>query len=741
MKKVLVANRGEIAIRVFRALTELGIPTVGVYAQEDEGSVHRFKADEAYLVGKGKKPIDAYLDIEDLIRIAKDSGADGIHPGYGFLSENIDFARRCQEEGIKFIGPSLEHLDIFGDKIKAKVAAVEAGIQSIPGSDGPVANIDEVIAFAEAYNYPIMIKAALGGGGRGMRMAFNEQEAREGFERARSEALAAFGNDEIYVEKYIQDPKHIEIQILGDEHGNIVHLYERDCSVQRRHQKVVEVAPCVSMSDEVRHEICNAALQLMKHVGYVNAGTVEFLLEGDQFYFIEVNPRVQVEHTITELITGIDIVQSQILIAQGQDLHKEIGIPQQENIPLIGAAIQCRITTEDPLNNFFPDTGKINTYRSPGGFGIRLDAGNGFQGTVVTPFFDSLLVKLCVHASTFDQAVRKTERSLIEFRIRGVKTNIPFMFNVITHPIFVSGDAKTTFIDTTPELFEFPKTRDRGNKTMQYIGNITVNGFPGIQKGHKKFYDKPRIPTDIVVPEQKIITAKNILDEKGPTAVSEWIKDQNRVLLTDTTFRDAHQSLLATRIRTNEMQAIAAETQAAIPQLFSSEMWGGATFDVAYRFLSEDPWKRLKKLRSQMPDTLLQMLFRGSNAVGYQNYPDNGLEEFIRLAAKNGIDVFRIFDSLNWTKQMEKSIQYVRDNDKIAEAAICYTGDINDPTQTKYTIQYYKEMAKELESLGAHIIAIKDMAGLLKPQAAYRLISELKDTVNLPIHLHTQDTS
>ncbi|MFZ2372756.1 MAG: pyruvate carboxylase, partial [Trichococcus flocculiformis] len=636
MKKVLVANRGEIAIRVFRALTELGIPTVGVYAQEDEGSVHRFKADEAYLVGKGKKPIDAYLDIEDLIRIAKDSGADGIHPGYGFLSENIDFARRCQEEGIKFIGPSLEHLDIFGDKIKAKVAAVEAGIQSIPGSDGPVANIDEVIAFAEAYNYPIMIKAALGGGGRGMRMAFNEQEAREGFERARSEALAAFGNDEIYVEKYIQDPKHIEIQILGDEHGNIVHLYERDCSVQRRHQKVVEVAPCVSMSDEVRHEICNAALQLMKHVGYVNAGTVEFLLEGDQFYFIEVNPRVQVEHTITELITGIDIVQSQILIAQGQDLHKEIGIPQQENIPLIGAAIQCRITTEDPLNNFFPDTGKINTYRSPGGFGIRLDAGNGFQGTVVTPFFDSLLVKLCVHASTFDQAVRKTERSLIEFRIRGVKTNIPFMFNVITHPIFVSGDAKTTFIDTTPELFEFPKTRDRGNKTMQYIGNITVNGFPGIQKGHKKFYDKPRIPTDIVVPEQKIITAKNILDEKGPTAVSEWIKDQNRVLLTDTTFRDAHQSLLATRIRTNEMQAIAAETQAAIPQLFSSEMWGGATFDVAYRFLSEDPWKRLKKLRSQMPDTLLQMLFRGSNAVGYQNYPDNGLEEFIRLAAKNG---------------------------------------------------------------------------------------------------------
>lgn len=742
MKKVLVANRGEIAIRIFRALTELGIATVGVYAQEDEGSVHRFKADEAYLVGKGKKPIEAYLDVEGLIAIAKDTGSDAIHPGYGFLSENIDFARRCAEEGITFIGPNLHHLDIFGDKIKAKTAAVAAGIQSIPGSDGPVNSLEEVLAFAGQFSYPIIIKAALGGGGRGMRVARNEAEAREGFSRARSEALAAFGNDEIYVEKYIENPKHIEVQILGDQHGNVVHLYERDCSVQRRHQKVVEVAPCVNMSEEQRMRICDAALQLMQHVGYVNAGTVEFLVEGDQFYFIEVNPRVQVEHTITELITGIDIVQAQIMIAQGLDLHSDIGIPQQQDIPLNGTAIQCRITTEDPLNNFFPDTGKINTYRSPGGFGIRLDAGNGFQGTVVTPFFDSLLVKACVHALTFDQAVRKMNRSLKEFRIRGVRTNIPFLSNVVSHPVFVSGDAKTTFIDTTPELFVFPPTLNRGNKTMEYIGNITVNGFPGIERSTgKKYYTEPRVPQTISVPSEAPVSAKKILDEHGPSALSEWVKAQSSVLLTDTTFRDAHQSLLATRVRSRDLLAIADATQKGMPHLFSAEMWGGATFDVAYRFLSEDPWERLRKLREQMPDTLFQMLFRGSNAVGYQNYPDNVLESFIHTAAENGIDVFRIFDSLNWTKQMEKSIQYVRDAGKVAEAAICYTGDANDPAETKYTVQYYVDLAKELEGMGAHIIAIKDMAGLLKPQAAYRLISELKKNISLPIHLHTHDTS
>ncbi|EPH95272.1 pyruvate carboxylase [Enterococcus faecalis 13-SD-W-01] len=739
MEKVLVANRGEIAVRVFRACTELGIKTVGIYAEEDEYSVHRFKADEAYLVGKGKKPIDAYLDIEGIIEIAKECGADAIHPGYGFLSENLTFARRCEEENLIFIGPKLHHLDIFGDKIKAKTAAIEAGIASIPGTDGPVESIDEVLAFADTHGYPIMIKAALGGGGRGMRVAHDENSAREGYDRAKSEAKAAFGSDEVYVEKYIANPKHIEVQILGDQHGNIIHLFERDCSVQRRHQKVVEVAPCVSMSEEQRQEICQAAVKLMKHVGYVNAGTVEFLVEGDHFYFIEVNPRVQVEHTITELITDVDIVTTQILIAQGKDLHKEIGLPEQDKIMLKGSAIQCRVTTEDPLNNFLPDTGKIDTYRSPGGFGVRLDVGNAYAGYVVTPYFDSLLVKVCSFGADFDTALLKMERSLKEFRIRGVKTNIPFMLNVVTHPEFQSGEAKTTFIDNTPNLFKFPRLRDRGNKTMKYIGEITVNGFPGVEKSEKPFYEEPRMPEDLDLRSYR--TAKNILDEQGADAVTDWIKSQENLLLTDTTFRDAHQSLLATRVRTQDLKKIARLTGDGLPELFSSEMWGGATFDVAYRFLNEDPWKRLRKIRSLMPNTLLQMLFRGSNAVGYSNYPDNVLVEFVKEAAAQGIDVFRIFDSLNWIPQMEKSIQAVRDSGKIAEAAICYTGDINDPSRAKYNVQYYKDMAKELERLGAHIIAIKDMAGLLKPQAAYRLISELKDTVDVPIHLHTHDTS
>lgn len=741
MKKVLVANRGEIAIRIFRALTELQIDTVGIYAQEDEKSVHRFKADEAYLVGKGKKPIEAYLDIEDIIRIAKDSGAEAIHPGYGFLSENIGFARRCEEEGIIFIGPQLHHLDIFGDKIKAKEAALKAGLQTIPGTDGPVKDLSEVKDFGDQHGYPIIIKAALGGGGRGMRVVHDSSELEESFQRAQSEAKAAFGSGEVYVERYIQDPKHIEVQILGDQHGNIVHLYERDCSVQRRHQKVVEVAPCVSISEELREEMCQSAVQLMEHVGYENAGTVEFLLENNRYYFIEVNPRVQVEHTISEMITGVDIVQAQILIAQGLDLHKDIHIPHQADMPLMGAAIQCRITTEDPLNNFLPDTGKINTYRSPGGFGIRLDAGNGFQGTVVTPFFDSLLVKACVQASTFELAAQKMMRSLKEFRIRGVKTNIPFMQNVIAHKEFLSGDAKTTFIDSTPELYQFSTVRDRGNKTMEYIGNISVNGFPGIDHGKKPFFEEPRKPKQLIVPQEPILSAKQILDVQGADAVSSWLKQQHAVQLTDTTFRDAHQSLLATRVRTQDLLGIAADTQRALPQLFSTEMWGGATFDVAYRFLNEDPWDRLKKLRKEMPNVLFQMLFRGSNAVGYQNYPDNVIEAFIKQAAENGIDVFRIFDSLNWIPQMEKSIQAVRDNGKIAEGTICYTGNFLDPVQTKYTLNYYKEMAKELEQLGSHIIGIKDMSGILKPQAAYQLISELKGTVDLPIHLHTHDTS
>ncbi|NNU82442.1 pyruvate carboxylase [Geobacillus sp. BMUD] len=741
IRKVLVANRGEIAIRVFRACTELDIRTVAIYSKEDVGSYHRYKADEAYLVGEGKKPIEAYLDIEGIIEIAKTHDVDAIHPGYGFLSENIQFAKRCREEGIIFIGPNEDHLDMFGDKVKARHAAMKAGIPVIPGSDGPVGGLEDVVRFAETHGYPIIIKAALGGGGRGMRIVRSKSEVKEAFERAKSEAKAAFGSDDVYVEKLIEKPKHIEVQILGDHEGNIVHLYERDCSVQRRHQKVVEVAPSVSLSDELRERICEAAVQLMKSVGYVNAGTVEFLVSGDEFYFIEVNPRIQVEHTITEMITGIDIVQSQILIADGFSLHSpEVGIPKQEDIRINGYAIQSRVTTEDPLNNFMPDTGKIMAYRSGGGFGVRLDAGNGFQGAVITPYYDSLLVKVSTWALTFEQAARKMLRNLREFRIRGIKTNIPFLENVVQHPKFLSGEYDTSFIDTTPELFVFPRRKDRGTKMLTYIGTVTVNGFPGIGKKKKPVFDKPRVPK---VSQTEPIPAgtKQILDERGPEGLVRWIQEQPRVLLTDTTFRDAHQSLLATRVRTIDLLRIAEPTARLLPNLFSLEMWGGATFDVAYRFLKEDPWDRLLKLRERIPNVLFQMLLRSANAVGYKNYPDNVIREFVDKSAQAGIDVFRIFDSLNWVKGMTVAIDAVRQSGKIAEAAICYTGDILDPNRPKYNLDYYKALAKELEQAGAHILGIKDMAGLLKPQAAYVLISALKETVDIPIHLHTHDTS
>lgn len=741
IRKVLAANRGEIAIRVFRACTELNIRTVAIYSKEDSGSYHRFKADEAYLVGEGKKPIDAYLDIEGIIEIAKKSGVDAIHPGYGFLSENIQFAKRCEEEGIVFIGPKCEHLDMFGDKVKARVQAELANIPVIPGSDGPVSSLEEVAEFGSEFGFPIIIKASLGGGGRGMRIVNSVEEVKEAFERAKSEAKAAFGNDEVYVEKFIQKPKHIEVQILGDHQGNIVHLYERDCSVQRRHQKVVEMAPSVSLTDELRANICNAAIQLMENVSYVNAGTVEFLVADDQFYFIEVNPRVQVEHTVTEMITGVDIVQSQILIAEGHGLHSEkVNIPEQADIPLFGYAIQSRITTEDPLNNFMPDTGRLMTYRSASGFGVRLDAGNAFQGAVITPYYDSLLVKVSTWALSFEQAANKMSRNLSEFRIRGIKTNIPFLENVIKHEKFRKGEIDTSFIDTTPELFSFPVRKDRGTKMLSYIGNVTVNGFPGIEKIKKPIFETPKkiiLPGDLGYTEG----TKQILHSRGPDGLVDWIKKQKEVLITDTTFRDAHQSLLATRVRTTDMLCVAEPTAKLLPNLFSTEMWGGATFDVAYRFLKEDPWERLLVLREKMPNILFQMLLRGANAVGYKNYPDNVIREFVQLSAHAGIDVFRIFDSLNWVKGMEVAIDAVRQSGKIAEASICYTGDIDDPTRTKFTIDYYKQLAKELENQGAHILAIKDMAGLLKPSAAYRLISELKDTVDLPIHLHTHDTS
>ncbi|GAF24271.1 pyruvate carboxyl transferase [Bacillus sp. JCM 19047] len=741
IKKVLVANRGEIAIRIFRACSELNIRTVAIYSKEDTGAFHRYKADEAYLVGKGKKPIDAYLDIEDIIATAKANDVDAIHPGYGFLSENIEFARRCKEEGILFVGPELEHLEMFGDKIQAREQALKAGLPVIPGSDGPVNDLNEVKAFAAEHGYPFIIKASLGGGGRGMRIVRAEEELKEAYDRAKSEAKSAFGNDEVYVEKFVERPKHIEVQILADKHGNIVHLHERDCSVQRRHQKVVEIAPSVSLTDEVRNNICQAAVQLMENIQYVNAGTVEFLVTDDgAFYFIEVNPRVQVEHTITEMVTGIDIVQSQLKITAGYKLHeKEINIPAQKDIHLFGYAIQSRVTTEDPANGFMPDTGRINAYRSSGGFGVRLDAGNGFQGAVISPHYDSLLVKVSTWALTFEDAALKMVRNLREFRIRGIKTNIAFLENVVTHKKFLNGEYNTGFIDQTPELFVFPKVKDRGTKMLSFIGETVVNGYPGLQKGEKPLFDAPVLPAYNRLEEVKPGT-KQLLDEKGLKLI-KWVNEQKDVLLTDTTFRDAHQSLLATRVRTHDLKKVAEPTAHLLPDLFSLEMWGGATFDVAMRFLHENPWERLFVLREKAPNILFQMLLRASNAVGYTSYPDNVVYDFVQKSAEAGIDVFRIFDSLNWVEAMKPAIEAVRESGKVAEVAVCYTGDILDKNKTKYDLPYYKKMAKELEASGAHILAIKDMAGLLKPEAAYQLVSELKGTIDIPIHLHMHDTS
>lgn len=740
--KVLVANRGEIAIRIFRACTELGLRTVAIYSEEDSTSLHRFKADEAYLVGHGKGPIEAYLDIEGIIEIAKRNDVDAIHPGYGFLSENATFAQRCKEENITFIGPDVEHLLMFGNKIEARKQAILANIPVIPGTEDPVSSLQEVMLFAREHGYPLIIKAASGGGGRGMRIVRSKEELEEAFQRARSEAQASFGNAQVYVEKYVEKPKHIEVQILGDQLGNVVHLFERDCSVQRRYQKLVEVAPSVSLSDAMREKICQAAVQLMKRVEYVNAGTVEFLVTDDQFYFIEVNPRIQVEHTITELITGIDIVQSQILIAQGHTLFQPpLSLPQQDEMSWRGYAIQCRVTTEDPAQSFMPDTGRILAYRSAGGFGTRLDAGNGFAGAVISPHYDSMLVKISTWALTYEQSAQKMLRNLKEFRIRGVKTNIPFLENVIQHQGFLTGRYHTSFVDETPELFVFPQRRDRGTKMLQYIANVTVNGFPGLEQKRKKpSFSKPRVPYTSYKEEYPAGT-KQILEQRGAEGVVEWIKSEQRLLLTDTTFRDAHQSLYATRFRTYDLLRVAEATAKRAAPLFSLELWGGATFDVSLRFLNEDPWARLDQLRKKMPNVLFQMLLRGANAVGYKNYPDNVVKAFVYEAASRGIDVFRIFDSLNWVEGMRVAIEAVRDTGKLAEAAICYTGDIQDPNRRKYDLTYYVQLAKELEQAGAHLLAIKDMAGLLKPYAAYELISALKDAVDLPIHLHTHDTS
>lgn len=743
IKKLLVANRGEIAIRIFRAATELNIQTVAIYSNEDKNSLHRYKADESYLVGKDLGPAESYLNIERIIEVAKRANVDAIHPGYGFLSENEEFARRCNEEGITFIGPHLDHLDMFGDKVKARTTAIKANLPVIPGTDGPIEYFDAAKAFAKEAGFPLMIKATSGGGGKGMRIVREESELEDAFHRAKSEAQKSFGNSEVYIERYIDNPKHIEVQVIGDEYGNIVHLYERDCSVQRRHQKVVEVAPSVGLPDELRERICQSALQLMKNIKYVNAGTVEFLVSGDEFFFIEVNPRVQVEHTITEMITGIDIVKTQILVADGASLFdKRIALPPQEEIQTLGYAIQCRITTEDPTNDFMPDSGTIIAYRSSGGFGVRLDAGDGFQGAEISPYYDSLLVKLSTHAITFKQAEEKMERSLREMRIRGVKTNIPFLVNVMRNEKFRSGDYTTKFIEETPELFDIAPTLDRGTKTLEYIGNVTINGFPNVEKRTKPDYESTSIPQVSKKKIQHLYGTKQLLDEKGPSGVADWVKAQDDVLNTDTTFRDAHQSLLATRVRTKDMLNIASKTAEVFKDSFSLEMWGGATFDVAYNFLKENPWERLEKLRKAIPNVLFQMLLRASNAVGYKNYPDNVIQKFVDESAKAGVDVFRIFDSLNWVDQMKVANEAVQKAGKISEGTICYTGDIlNSERSNVFTLDYYVKLAKELEREGFHILAIKDMAGLLKPRAAYELVGELKAAVNLPIHLHTHDTS
>lgn len=741
IRSVLVANRGEIAIRVFRACNELGIRTVAIYSKEDSLSLHRFRADESYLVGQGKKPVDAYLDIEDIIRIAHEHDVDAIHPGYGFLSENADLAKRCQEEGIIFIGPKVEHLIMFGDKINARIQAKKAGIQYIPGSDGPVMNYAEVEKFAKDVGFPIMLKAVNGGGGRGMRMVDRMADLRDAYDRAKSEAKLAFGSDEIYLEKCIVNPKHVEVQIMGDEHGNVVHLYERDCSIQRRHQKVVEIAPAFALPQQLRQDICNAALKLMRNVHYVNAGTVEFLVTPDgKFYFIEVNPRVQVEHTVTEMITGIDIVQTQIKVAEGYALDSdEIGIKSQDDIECRGNAIQCRITTEDPTNNFMPDSGKIIVYRSGGGFGVRLDSGNAFAGAIITPYYDSLLVKATTYGLNHAQAVQKMLRVLGEFRIRGVKTNIGFLINVLKQPSFVKGDYNVNFIDEHPELFNLPVVHDRGTKLLKYIGDTTINGYTNAGPQEKPEFERLELPQPVEGPYPD--GTKQIFDSMGPEKFSQWILDQKKVLITDTTMRDAHQSLMATRVRSIDMLRVLETASKKLPGFFSYECWGGATFDVAYRFLYEDPWDRLRQMRKKAPNILLQMLIRGANAVGYTSYPDNVVKNFVQLSAKNGIDVFRIFDSLNSLDNMYETVQAVRETGKIAEVALCYTGDILDPSRPKYNLDYYVRMAKELQNAGANIIAIKDMAGLLKPEAAYQLVSALKDAVDLPIHLHTHDGS
>ncbi len=741
--KLLVANRSEIAIRVFRSAHELGIRTVAIYAYEDRYALHRFKADEAYLIGQAGEPIRSYLNIPAIIAIAKEHQVDAIHPGYGFLSENPDLARACAAAGITFVGPHVEALEQLGDKTFARNLAQKVKVPVLGGSDS-IASVEQGQLVAAKLGYPVMLKAAKGGGGRGMRVVQKAEDFAPSFEQAQRESLSAFGSPDVFIEKYIAQASHIEVQLLGDKHGNLVHLFERDCSVQRRHQKVVEIAPAPNLDPTVRAALCEAALQIGRAVKYENAGTVEFLVDRatNQHYFIEVNPRIQVEHTVTEEVTGIDIVKSQILVAQGMLLaDPEIGLPSQEAVTTNGFALQCRVTTEDPTNGFLPDYGRIAHYRSAGGLGVRLDAGTAFSGATVNPFYDSMLVKVSARGRRFIDACRRMERCLQEFRIRGVKTNIPFLIQLVTHPTFLSGTCTTRFIDDTPELFTLTRRRDRATRLLTYLGEIAVNGHP-LVKGLPKAKRRAPAPVPTIDRTSAIPTGtRDKLLELGPAKFAQWIKEQPRLLLTDTTFRDAHQSLLATRFRTQDLLNIADVYAREASGLFSLEMWGGATFDTALRFLKECPWQRLADMRERVPNILFQMLFRASNAVGYASYPDNVVREFCREAHSAGLDLFRIFDSLNWVPNMRVAMEAVLDAGGLCEPAICYTGDILDPKRTKYDLKYYVNLAKELEKLGAHILAIKDMAGLCKPYAAELLVKTLKQEIGIPLHFHTHDTA
>ncbi|WP_116294809.1 pyruvate carboxylase [Cupriavidus taiwanensis] len=758
IQSLLIANRSEIAIRVMRAAAEMNVRTVAIYSKEDRLALHRFKADESYLVGEGKKPLAAYLDIDDILRIARQAGVDAIHPGYGFLSENPEFAQAVIDAGIRWIGPLPEVMRKLGNKVAARNAAIAAGVPVMPATEPLPHDLDACKRLAAGIGYPLMLKASWGGGGRGMRVLESEQDLEGALAAARREALAAFGNDEVYVEKLVRNARHVEVQVLGDTHGNLVHLYERDCTVQRRNQKVVERAPAPYLDDAGRGALCESALRLMRAVGYTHAGTVEFLMDADsgQFYFIEVNPRIQVEHTVTEMVTGIDIVKAQIRItegghigmtentrdADGRIVVRAAGVPVQQDIHLNGHALQCRITTEDPENGFLPDYGRLTAYRSAAGFGVRLDAGTAYGGAVITPYYDSLLVKVTTWAPTAPESMRRMDRALREFRIRGVASNLQFLENVINHPAFRSGDVTTRFIDKTPELLAFAKRQDRATKLLRYLGEVSVNGHPELSGRALPTLPLPApvlpaIDTSADLP----YGTRDRLRELGAEKFSRWMLEQKQVLLTDTTMRDAHQSLFATRMRTADMLPIAPFYARELSQLFSLECWGGATFDVALRFLKEDPWQRLEQLRERVPNVLFQMLLRGSNAVGYTNYADNVVRFFVRQAASAGVDVFRVFDSLNWVRNMRVAIDAVGESGALCEGAICYTGDLFDPKRSKYDLKYYVGIARELQQAGVHVLGIKDMAGICRPQAAAALVRALKEETGLPVHFHTHDTS